>query len=246
MPILQIIDVSKVYGEGEISVRALEAVSLSIEAGEFVAVMGPSGSGKSTLLNILGCLDRPSAGRYLLDSVDVSQMDRAELARIRNERIGFVFQSYHLLARTSSLKNVVAPLLYSRNHGRTKEEKLGMARQALEAIGLGDRLEHQPQQLSGGQQQRVAIARALVTDPAFILADEPTGNLDSQTGHEILTLLADLHRQGRTILIITHSEEIAALTDRTVRLRDGRVEQISRNRSGADTLAVNEVPNGSR
>ena len=246
MPILQIIDVSKVYGEGEISVRALEAVSLSIEAGEFVAVMGPSGSGKSTLLNILGCLDRPSAGRYLLDSVDVSQMDRAELARIRNERIGFVFQSYHLLARTSSLKNVVAPLLYSRNHGRTKEEKLGMARQALEAIGLGDRLEHQPQQLSGGQQQRVAIARALVTDPAFILADEPTGNLDSQTGQEILTLLADLHRQGRTILIITHSEEIAALTDLTVRLRDGRVEQISRNRSGADTLAVNEVPNGSR
>ena len=246
MPILQIIDVSKVYGEGEISVRALEAVSLSIEAGEFVAVMGPSGSGKSTLLNILGCLDRPSAGRYLVDSVDVSQMDRAELARIRNERIGFVFQSYHLLARTSSLRNVVAPLLYSRNHGRTKEEKLGMARQALEAIGLGDRLEHQPQQLSGGQQQRVAIARALVTDPAFILADEPTGNLDSQTGQEILTLLADLHRQGRTILIITHSEEIAALTDRTVRLRDGRVEQISRNRSGADTLAVNEVPNGSR
>jgi putative ABC transport system ATP-binding protein len=246
MSILETIDLSKTYGEGEISVRALEAVNLSIEAGEFVAVMGPSGSGKSTLLNILGCLDRPSAGSYLLDSVDVSQMDRAELARIRNERIGFVFQSYHLLPRTSSLKNVVAPLLYTRNHGRTKEAKLGMARQALEAVGLGDRLNHQPQQLSGGQQQRVAIARALVTDPAFILADEPTGNLDSQTGQEILSLLASLHRQGRTILIITHSEDIAALTDRTIRLRDGRVERIVRNRSEAVTLAVDEVGNGSR
>jgi putative ABC transport system ATP-binding protein len=246
MSILETIDLSKTYGEGEISIRALEAVSLSIEAGEFVSVMGPSGSGKSTLLNILGCLDRPSAGRYLLESVDVSEMDRAELARIRNERIGFIFQSYNLLPRTSSLQNVVAPLLYARNHGRTKEAKLGMARQALEAVGLGDRLNHQPQQLSGGQQQRVAIARALVTDPAFILADEPTGNLDSQTGQEILGLLASLHRQGRTILIVTHSEEIAALTDRTIRFRDGRVERIVRNRSKAVTLAVDVVGNGSR
>jgi putative ABC transport system ATP-binding protein len=246
MSILETIDLSKTYGEGEISIRALDAVSLSIEAGEFVSVMGPSGSGKSTLLNILGCLDRPSAGRYLLDSVNVSQMDRAELARIRNERIGFVFQSYNLLPRTSALKNVVAPLLYSRNHGRTKEEKLAIARQALETVGLADRLEHQPQQLSGGQQQRVAIARALVTDPAFILADEPTGNLDSQTGQEILNLLAGLHRQGRTILIITHSEEIAALTDRTIRLRDGRVERIVGNRSAAQTMAVEEVTNESR
>jgi putative ABC transport system ATP-binding protein len=176
----------------------------------------------------------------------VSQLDRAELARIRNERIGFVFQSYNLLPRTSALKNVVAPLLYSRNHGRTKEEKLAIARQALETVGLADRLEHQPQQLSGGQQQRVAIARALVTDPAFILADEPTGNLDSQTGQEILNLLAGLHRQGRTILIITHSEEIAALTDRTIRLRDGRVERIVGNRSAAQTMAVEEVTNESR
>jgi len=245
MSILQTIGLSKTYGEGDVSVRALEEVSLSIETGEFVSVMGPSGSGKSTLLNILGCLDRPSAGRYLLDSVDVSQMDRSELARIRNERIGFVFQSYNLLPRTSALKNVVAPLLYSRNHGRTKDEKLAIARQAMESVGLGDRLEHQPQQLSGGQQQRVAIARAFVTDPAFILADEPTGNLDSQTGQEILSLLAGLHRQGRTILIITHSEEIAALTDRTIRLRDGRVERIVRNRSEAETLAVHEVRNGS-
>ena len=246
MSILQTIGLSKTYGEGDVSVRALEEVSLSIETGEFVSVMGPSGSGKSTLLNILGCLDRPSAGRYLLDSVDVSEMDRAELARIRNERIGFVFQSYNLLPRTSALKNVVAPLLYSRNHGRTKDEKLAIARQAMESVGLGDRLEHQPQQLSGGQQQRVAIARAFVTDPAFILADEPTGNLDSQTGQEILSLLAGLHRQGRTILVITHSEEIAALTDRTIRLRDGRVERIVRNRSNSDTQAVDEVRNGSR
>ncbi|HEY4667110.1 MAG TPA: ABC transporter ATP-binding protein [Anaerolineales bacterium] len=246
MSILQTIGLSKTYGEGDVSVRALEEVSLSIETGEFVSVMGPSGSGKSTLLNILGCLDRPSAGRYLLDSVDVSQMDRAELARIRNERIGFVFQSYNLLPRTSALKNVVAPLLYSRNHGRTKDEKLAIARQAMESVGLGDRLEHQPQQLSGGQQQRVAIARAFVTDPAFILADEPTGNLDSQTGQEILSLLAGLHRQGRTILVITHSEEIAALTDRTIRLRDGRVERIVRNWSNSDTQAVDEVRNGSR
>ena len=246
MSILQTIGLSKTYGEGDVSVRALEEVSLSIETGEFVSVMGPSGSGKSTLLNILGCLDRPSAGRYLLDSVDVSQMDRSELARIRNERIGFVFQSYNLLPRTSALKNVVAPLLYSRNHGRTKDEKLAIARQAMESVGLGDRLEHQPQQLSGGQQQRVAIARAFVTDPAFILADEPTGNLDSQTGQEILSLLAGLHRQGRTILVITHSEQIAALTDRTIRLRDGRVERIVRNWSNSDTQAVDEVRNGSR
>ena len=246
MSILETIDLSKTYGEGEIRVRALEGVSLCIEAGEFVAVMGPSGSGKSTLLNILGCLDRPSAGRYLLESVDVSEMDRAKLARIRNERIGFVFQSYNLLPRTSSLKNVVAPLLYSRNHRRTKEEKLAIARQALETVGLADRLEHQPQQLSGGEQQRVAIARALVTDPAFILADEPTGNLDSRTGQEILDLLAGLHRQGRTILIITHSEEIAALTDRTIRLRDGRVERIVRNRSKVVTAAVEQVRNGFR
>ena len=244
MSILQTIEVSKTYGEGEISVRALEAVSLSIEVGEFVAVMGPSGSGKSTLLNILGCLDRPSAGRYLLESVEVSEMDRAELARIRNERIGFVFQSYNLLPRTSALKNVVAPLLYSRNHGRTKDEKLAIARQALEAVGLGDRVEHLPQQLSGGQQQRVAIARALVADPAFILADEPTGNLDSHFGQEILSLLAGLHRQGRTILIITHSEEIASLTDRTVQLRDGRVEQIVRNRPERSSPAVSEVTDG--
>jgi putative ABC transport system ATP-binding protein len=241
MAMIEAIELTRTYGMGDIQVRALDGVSLSIEQGEFVAVMGPSGSGKSTLMNILGCLDRPTAGHYILDSLDVSELDRAQLAAVRNERIGFVFQSYNLLPRTSALKNVLAPLLYERNHRRSSDERQAAARQALEAVGLGDRLQHLPQELSGGQQQRVAIARALVNDPAFILADEPTGNLDSQSGEEILGLLHQLHRQGRTVVMVTHDHDIAAQAQRTIHLRDGRLDRITRNGSGPKAPASAEV-----
>ena len=241
MAIIETYDLTRTYGMAEIQVRALDGVSLAIEQGEFVAVMGPSGSGKSTLMNILGCLDRPTAGRYTLDSVDVSEMTRAQLAAVRNERIGFIFQSYNLLPRTSALKNVMAPLLYERNHRRSREAREQAARQALEAVGLGDRLQHLPQELSGGQQQRVAIARALVNNPAFILADEPTGNLDSQSGEEILGLLHQLHGQGRTIIIVSHDHDIAAQAQRTIHLRDGRLDSIEQNGSGPRALATVEV-----
>ena len=241
MAIIETYDLTRTYGMAEIQVRALDGVSLAIEQGEFVAVMGPSGSGKSTLMNILGCLDRPTAGRYTLDSVDVSEMTRAQLAAVRNERIGFIFQSYNLLPRTSALKNVMAPLLYERNHRRSREAREQAARQALEAVGLGDRLQHLPQELSGGQQQRVAIARALVNNPAFILADEPTGNLDSQSGEEILGLLHRLHGQGRTIIMVSHDHDIAAQAQRTIHLRDGRLDSIEQNGSGPRALATVEV-----
>ena len=241
MAIIETFDLTRTYGMGEIQVRALDGVNLAIEQGEFVAIMGPSGSGKSTLMNILGCLDRPTAGRYTLDSVDVSEMTRAQLAAVRNERIGFIFQSYNLLPRTSALKNVVAPLLYERNQRRSREAREQAARQALEAVGLGDRLQHLPQELSGGQQQRVAIARALVNNPAFILADEPTGNLDSQSGEEILGLLHRLHGQGRTIIIVSHDHDIAAQAQRTIHLRDGRLDSIEQNGSGPRALATVEV-----
>jgi putative ABC transport system ATP-binding protein len=241
MAILEAIELSRIYGMGDIQVRALDGVSLSIEQGEFVAVMGPSGSGKSTLMNILGCLDRPTSGRYLLDGLDVSEMSRAQLAAVRNERIGFVFQSYNLLPRTSAMKNVLAPLLYERNRRRSREEREQAARQALEAVGLGDRMQHFPQELSGGQQQRAAIARALVNNPAFILADEPTGNLDSQSGEEILGLLRQLHGQGRTILVVTHDHDIAAQAQRTIHLRDGRLDRITRNGSGPKARDAVEV-----
>jgi putative ABC transport system ATP-binding protein len=229
MAIIETIELTRTYGMGEVQVRALDGVSLSIAQGEFVAVMGPSGSGKSTLMNILGCLDRPTAGRYILDGVNVSQMTRAQLARVRNQRIGFVFQSYNLLPRTSALKNVMAPLLYERNGRRSRAERESAARRALEAVGLGDRLGHLPQELSGGQQQRVAVARALVNDPTLILADEPTGNLDSQSGKEILDVLHQLHRQGRTILLVTHEPDISVQAQRTIFLRDGRLESIIHN-----------------
>lgn len=240
MAVIEANDLTRVYGKGDISVRALDGVTLSIERREFLAVMGPSGSGKSTLMNILGCLDRPTDGTYLLDSIDVSEMSRAELARIRNERIGFIFQSYNLLPRASALKNVVAPLLYDRKMKRSKEEKESMARGSLEAVGLGDRMDHEPTELSGGQQQRVAIARALVNNPAFVLADEPTGNLDSRSGGEIMDLLHKLHDQGRTIVMVTHDPAIAGHTQRAIHLLDGRIEKIVQ--SGAATVRV-EVQN---
>ena len=240
--LLQTIDVHKVYGVGDVRVAALDGVSLTIHEGEFVAVMGPSGSGKSTLMNILGCLDRPTEGRYLLDGEDVSEMSRAELAEIRNTRIGFIFQSYNLLPRTSALKNVMAPLLYDRRTKRSLVEREAQAAEVLGLVGLGDRLAHQPQELSGGQQQRVAIARALVNNPTFILADEPTGNLDSQSGEEIMALLENLNHGGRTIVMVTHDHDIAAHTRRTIHLLDGRIGRIVENGARPKDAMRHEYP----
>jgi putative ABC transport system ATP-binding protein len=234
-------DLKKIYGMGEVRVAALDGVSISIQQGEFVAVMGPSGSGKSTLMNILGCLDRPTEGFYILNGVDVSQMDRAHLAGIRNRMIGFIFQSYNLLPRTSALKNVMAPLLYNREQKRNTEERKVVAEEVLMSVGLGDRMDHQPQELSGGQQQRVAIARALVNDPVLILADEPTGNLDTQSGEEIMGLLHELHKEGRTIVMVTHDPEIAAHTQRTIHLIDGHIEKVIQNGAGHDAAALEKV-----
>ncbi|MES0344313.1 MAG: ABC transporter ATP-binding protein [Anaerolineales bacterium] len=227
--IIQTTDVRKVYGMGEVSVAALDGVSITIQEGEFVAIMGPSGSGKSTLMNILGCLDRPSDGRYILDNDDVSDLEKTELAAIRSRQIGFIFQSYNLLSRTTALDNVKLPLVYNREKKLNPEERGEIARQKLEAVGLGDRGHHQPHELSGGQQQRVAIARALVNDPVLILADEPTGNLDTRSGEEIMNLLHELHEDGRTIVMVTHDHEIAEHTQRTIHLRDGKVERVIKN-----------------
>lgn len=228
--LIQVDKIRKVYGMGEIQVAALDGVSLEIKTGEYVAIMGPSGSGKSTLMNLLGCLDRPTEGRYILYGEDVSELNKAQLAAIRNREIGFIFQSYNLLARTSALDNVMLPLMYSRGNGSidSREE---LAKESLIAVGLDDRMEHQPQELSGGQQQRVAIARALVNDPALILADEPTGNLDSRSGSEIMGLLDDLNASGRTIIMVTHDPETAAHTERTIHLLDGKIDQIQKNGS---------------
>lgn len=238
MAVIEAVDVSRVYGKGDISVHALDGVSLTIDQGEFVAVMGPSGSGKSMLMNILGCLDRPTEGRFILDSVDVGEMSRTQLAIIRNERIGFIFQSYNLLRKATALKNVMAPLLYARNNKRSKAEMEEKAREVLVAVGLADRIEHVPTELSGGQQQRVAIARALVNDPAFVLADEPTGNLDSRSGEEVMSLLHTLHESGRTIVMVTHDTAIAEHTERAVHLLDGKVEKIIENGSKLQAVEV--------
>jgi putative ABC transport system ATP-binding protein len=221
----------KKYGMGEICVNALAGVSIRVEAGEFIAVMGPSGSGKSTLMNILGCLDRPSEGTYHLNGVEVSKLSRAELAHIRNRHLGFIFQSYNLLPRTSALHNVMLPLLYGEGY-IPLEERQERSITALNAVDLGNRIDHEPQELSGGQQQRVAIARALVNNPALILADEPTGNLDSRSGEEIMQLLHNLHDEGRTIVMVTHDPEIAAHTQRTIHLRDGELERVVENGKG--------------
>jgi ABC-type lipoprotein export system ATPase subunit len=204
------------------AVRALDGVSLRIERGEFVAVVGASGSGKSTLMNVLGLLDQPSAGRYLLDGEDVADRGVNELARLRNERIGFVFQAFHLLPRTSALENVELPLLYS-----NRASLNGLGRRALEAVGLADRIDHRPSELSGGQQQRVAIARALVNEPDLLLADEPTGNLDTLSAAEVMTIFHDLHKAGKTILLITHDTGLAAHCERTIHLKDGRLQEAS-------------------
>ena len=219
-PIIHLENVSRVYDTGKVLVPALVDVDLSIGPGEFVAIIGPSGSGKSTMMNILGCLDRPTAGRYVLDGTPVEELDDNGLAALRSRSIGFVFQSYNLLPRTSALENVATPLAYQ---GVGRHERMERARAALERLGLGDRLHHQPTELSGGQQQRVGIARALVTEPALLLADEPTGNLDSHAGAEVIELFHELHASGRTIVLITHDPDVAAAADRQIHIRDGRI-----------------------
>jgi len=220
---------TKIYGMGEAQVCALCDVSLQIAENEFVAVMGPSGSGKSTLMNILGCLDRPTTGRYLLAGDDVSNLNKAQLAAIRNHRIGFIFQSFNLLPQTSALDNFTLPLLYNHDEHLSDAEQKDRAMKVLQAVGLGDRVEHKPQELSGGQVQRVAIARALVNDPVLLLADEPTGNLDSHSGEEIMALLAELHTKGSTIVMVTHDEKIAAYAQRIIHFVDGRIETDRQN-----------------
>jgi putative ABC transport system ATP-binding protein len=227
--IIETIDLTKVYGMGDAIVSALDGVSIEIQAGEFVAIMGPSGSGKSTLMHILGCLSRPTSGQYILDGQDISDMSKKDLAIVRNQKLGFIFQAYNLLPRTDALRNVMMPLLYDRNRHLNDEESKEKALRMLELVGLADRVHHQPQELSGGQQQRVAIARALINDPVLIIADEPTGNLDSKSGREILKLLSDLHHQGVTIVMVTHDPITAEYTQRVIHLADGKIDRIKHN-----------------
>ncbi len=240
--ILDIIDLKRSFTVGSETVHALKGVSFTVDAGEFVTIMGSSGSGKTTMLNILGCLDKPTDGQYLLDGVDVKGLSRDELAKLRNRKIGFVFQSYNLLARTSALENVELPLLY--NNDVPAEERKEKAIKALESVGLGDRLDHVPNQLSGGQQQRVAIARALVNEPVMILADEATGNLDSRTSYGIMALFQELNTKGKTIVFVTHEPDIATFSSRTITLKDGRIVKDVKNenvRSAKEVLAAMPV-----
>jgi putative ABC transport system ATP-binding protein len=225
-PVIDVQAVHRVYATDRVAVRALDGISLRIERGEFVAIMGSSGSGKSTLMNILGCLDTPTAGRYRIDGVDVRDIADDDLADLRNRKIGFVFQSFNLVPRTSTLANVELPLSYA---GVPRAERRRRAVEALGSVGLGDRIDHQPSELSGGQQQRAAVARAIVTNPSLILADEPTGNLDSRSTADVLEVFARLHAEGRTIVLITHEPDVAELAQRVVRLADGRVIEDRQN-----------------
>ena len=236
--ILQVEALRRVFHVGSEDVHALKSISFSVQEGEFVSIMGASGSGKSTLLNILGCLDRPSSGEYYIDRIAVSKRSKDELSTIRNRKIGFVFQSYNLLARTSALENVELPLLY--NNTISSKERRERAKLALEQVGLGNRMDHLPNQLSGGQQQRVAIARALVNNPVIVLADEATGNLDTRTSYEIMSLFQKLNKEGKTIAFVTHESDIAAFTNRTILLRDGHLvkDDTVETKSAAEALAA--------
>jgi putative ABC transport system ATP-binding protein len=230
--VIEIRDLTKVYTMGDVEVRALDGITIDVDQGEFLAVMGPSGSGKSTLMNILGCLDRPTAGSYKLDGIDVSTLNRDQRASIRNAKIGFVFQSFNLLARTSAAENVELPLLYG-EAGLSAAQRHAAAKESLRLVGLAGREGHYPSQLSGGQQQRVAIARALVTDPAMLLADEPTGNLDSRTSEEIMAIFQQLNDNGKTVVLITHEPDIAQYAKRVIHVRDGHIgkdEQVAQHR----------------
>jgi putative ABC transport system ATP-binding protein len=232
-PAIEVLQVSKTYELGQISVCALRDVSVRIERGDFVAIMGSSGSGKSTLMNILGCLDVPTSGRYLIDGMDARQLDEDELSDLRNRKIGFVFQSFNLVPRTSAIANVELPLAYA---GLGRGDRRRRAEAALDSMGMADRLDHEPSELSGGQQQRVAVARAIVTNPTLILADEPTGNLDSRSTEDVLRIFARLNQEGRTVVLITHEPDVAEQAKRVVRLSDGRVTEDRRLRG------VNEPP----
>ncbi|MCU1378709.1 MAG: transporter [Acidimicrobiales bacterium] len=231
-PVIVVHQVTKTYGMGDTEVHALAGVSLAIQRGDFVAIMGASGSGKSTLMNILGCLDLPSTGRYLLDGVDVQGLDETQLAEVRNRKIGFIFQSFNLIPRTSAIANVELPMVYA---GVKKAERRERALLAMESVGLAKRLNHTPAELSGGQQQRVAVARAIATNPAMILADEPTGNLDSAASADVLDLFEALNAEGRTVVLITHENEVADRAKRVIRLRDGRILEDVRNQPLAPT-----------
>jgi putative ABC transport system ATP-binding protein len=225
-PVIRLSEVYKIYQMGSETIHALDGVNLEIFPNQYVAIMGPSGSGKSTLMNILGCLDTPSSGQYILNGNDVSHMDDNELARIRNKEIGFVFQTFNLLPRSSALENVALPLVYA---GLNKYDRIEKAEQTLQSVGLGDRMHHKPNELSGGQRQRVAIARALVNNPSILLADEPTGNLDSKTSWEIMGLLQKLHEEGHTLILVTHEEDIAKFAHTIIRILDGKVSAIEVN-----------------
>ena len=242
-PVIQVKDIRKVYGTGAAIVNALDGVDLEVLLGEFVAIMGPSGSGKSTLMNILGCLDRPTSGEYFLNGEDVSKLDKNSLAVIRNQNLGFIFQSFNLLPRLSALENVMLPMIYQSDNHDSKTDHKRRAEEALASVGLGDRMHHKPSELSGGQQQRVAIARALVNQPSVILADEPTGNLDSVSSLDILDLLHKLHDQGVTIMMVTHDSDVAHHADRIICMLDGKKYSDGDNQdsSCAKTQTANEM-----